>query len=179
MDNGHPLAWTLSEILKATGGELLCGGKEHRFDAVCIDSRSIAPKDLFVAIVGDVHDGHAFISDAVEQGSGGLLVNMEKARDLPISAWQTQNIACVAVSDTTRALGDLAAFHRARTDVAVIAITGSNGKTTTRQMTAAVVARKFNTLSTIGNYNNQIGVPLTLLRLAPGHSLLPSTGGPW
>jgi UDP-N-acetylmuramoyl-tripeptide--D-alanyl-D-alanine ligase len=169
MDNGHPLAWTLSEILKATGGELLCGGKEHRFDAVCIDSRSIAPKDLFVAIVGDVHDGHAFISDAVEQGSGGLLVNMEKARDLPISAWQTQNIACVAVSDTTRALGDLAAFHRARTDVAVIAITGSNGKTTTRQMTAAVVARKFNTLSTIGNYNNQIGVPLTLLRLAPGH----------
>jgi UDP-N-acetylmuramyl pentapeptide synthase len=106
MDNGHPLAWTLSEILKATGGELLCGGKEHRFDAVCIDSRSIAPKDLFVAIVGDVHDGHAFISDAVEQGSGGLLVNMEKARDLPISAWQTQNIACVAVSDTTRALGN-------------------------------------------------------------------------
>jgi UDP-N-acetylmuramoyl-tripeptide--D-alanyl-D-alanine ligase len=75
----------------------------------------------------------------------------------------------VAVSDTTRALGDLAAFHRARADVPLIAITGSNGKTTTRQMTAAVVARKFNTLSTIGNYNNQIGVPLTLLRLAPGH----------
>jgi UDP-N-acetylmuramoyl-tripeptide--D-alanyl-D-alanine ligase len=169
MDNGQPLPWTLSEILKATGGELLCGGKEHRFDAVCIDSRSIAPNDLFVAIVGDVHDGHAFISDVVEQGTAGLLVNTEKARDLPISAWQTQNIACVAVSDTTRALGDLAAFHRARTDVPVIAITGSNGKTTTRQMTAAVVARKFSTLSTIGNYNNQIGVPLTLLRLAPGH----------
>jgi UDP-N-acetylmuramoyl-tripeptide--D-alanyl-D-alanine ligase len=166
----QPTPWTLSEILKATAGELLCGGKEHRFDAVCIDSRSIAPNDLFVAIVGDVHDGHAFISDVVEQGTGGLLVNAEKSRDLPISAWQTQNIACVAVSDTTRALGDLAAFHRARTDVALIAITGSNGKTTTRQMTAAVVARKFNTLSTIGNYNNQIGVPLTLLRLAPGHS---------
>ena len=75
----------------------------------------------------------------------------------------------MAVRDTTRALGDLAAFHRARTDVAVVAITGSNGKTTTRQMTAAVVARKFNTLSTTGNYNNQIGVPLTLLRLAPEH----------
>ena len=169
MDNGHPLPLTLSEILKATGGELLCGGKEHRFDAVSIDSRSIAPNDLFVAIVGDVHDGHTFISDVVEQGTAGLLVNTEKARDLPISAWQTQNIACVAVGDTTRALGDLAAFHRARADVALIAITGSNGKTTTRQMTAAVVARKFNTLSTIGNYNNLIGVPLTLLRLAPGH----------
>jgi UDP-N-acetylmuramoyl-tripeptide--D-alanyl-D-alanine ligase len=169
MDNGHLLPWTLSDILKATGGELLCGDQSMEFEKVSIDSRNISPKDLFVAIVGDVHDGHAFISDVVEQGTGGLLVNTEKARDLPISAWQTQNIACVAVSDTTRALGDLAAFHRARTDVALIAITGSNGKTTTRQMTAAVVARKFNTLATIGNYNNQIGVPLTLLRLAPGH----------
>ena len=135
-----PTPWTVSEILKATGGELLCGGKEHRFDAVCIDSRSIAANDLFVAIVGDVHDGHAFISDVVDQGTGGLLVNTDRARDLPISAWQTRDIACVAVRDTTRALGDLAAFHRARTDVAVIAITGSNGKTTARQMTAAVVA---------------------------------------
>ena len=169
MDNGHPLQWTLSEILKATAGELLCGGKEHRFDGVSIDSRSIEPNDLFVAIVGDVHDGHAFINDVVEQGTGGLLVDKEKARDLPISAWQTRDIACVAVGDTTRALGDLAAFHRARTDVELIAITGSNGKTTTRQMTAAVVARKYSTLATIGNYNNQIGVPLTLLRLAPGH----------
>ncbi|MCK4984638.1 MAG: UDP-N-acetylmuramoyl-tripeptide--D-alanyl-D-alanine ligase, partial [Desulfobacterales bacterium] len=157
------------EIMKATGGELLCGDKTQRFEKVCIDSRSIVPNDLFVAIVGEIHDGHAFISDVVEQGARGLIVNSEKARDLPISAWQTRNIACVAVRDTTRALGDLAAFHRARTDVAVVAITGSNGKTTTRQMTAAVVARKFNTLSTTGNYNNQIGVPLTLLRLAPEH----------
>ena len=169
MDNGQILPWTINEILEATGGELLCGDETQRFEKVCIDSRSIDPNDLFVAIVGEVHDGHAFISDVVEQGARGLMVNSEKARDLPVSAWQTQNIAWVAVSDTTRALGDLAAFHRARTDAALIAITGSNGKTTTRQMTAAVVARKFNTLSTIGNYNNQIGVPLTLLRLAPEH----------
>jgi UDP-N-acetylmuramoyl-tripeptide--D-alanyl-D-alanine ligase len=169
MDNGQILPWTINEILEATGGELLCGDETQRFEKVCIDSRSIDPNDLFVAIVGEVHDAHAFISDVVEQGARGLMVNSQKARDLPVSAWQTQNIACVAVSDTTRALGDLAAFHRARTDAAIIAITGSNGKTTTRQMTAAVVARKFNTLSTIGNYNNQIGVPLTLLRLAPEH----------
>ena len=169
MDNGQILPWTINEILEATGGELLCGDETQRFEKVCIDSRSIDPNDLFVAIVGEVHDAHAFISDVVEQGARGLMVNSQKARDLPVSAWQTQNIAWVAVSDTTRALGDLAAFHRARTDAAIIAITGSNGKTTTRQMTAAVVARKFNTLSTIGNYNNQIGVPLTLLRLAPEH----------
>jgi UDP-N-acetylmuramoyl-tripeptide--D-alanyl-D-alanine ligase len=169
MDNGQLLPWTTNEILKATGGELLCGDKTQGFEKICIDSRSIVPNDLFVAIVGEIHDGHAFISDVVEQGTRGLIVSSEKARDLPISAWQTRNIACVAVRDTTRALGDLAAFHRARTDVTVVAITGSNGKTTTRQMMVAVVARKFNTLSTTGNYNNQIGVPLTLLRLAPEH----------
>ncbi len=169
MNNGHPLPWTLSEILKATGGELLCGDKTQRFEKVCIDSRSISPNDLFIAIVGDVHDGHTFANDVVKQGVGGLVVAKEKIGELPISEWQARNIACVAVRDTTRALGDLAAFHRARTDVAVVAITGSNGKTTTRQMMVAVVARKFNTLSTTGNYNNQIGVPLTLLRLAPEH----------
>ncbi len=169
MTNGHPLPWTVNEFLKATGGELLCGDKEKRFAAVSIDSRNISADDVFVAIVGDVHDGHSFINDVLKQGIVGLVVNRQKAKDLPISAWQTQNVACVAVADTTRALGDLAAFHRSRTDVSVIAITGSNGKTTTRQMTAEVVAKKFNTLSTVGNYNNQIGVPLTLLRLISEH----------
>jgi UDP-N-acetylmuramoyl-tripeptide--D-alanyl-D-alanine ligase len=170
MDNGQPLPWTLSEILKATGGELLCGNKQRGFEKVSIDSRNISPGDLFVAIVGDVHDGHRFANDVIEQGVGGLVVAREKTGELPISEWQARHIACVSVADTLQALGDLAAFHRSRTDVAVVAITGSNGKTTTRQMTAEVVAQKFSTLSTIENYNNQIGVPLTLLRLAPEHA---------
>jgi UDP-N-acetylmuramoyl-tripeptide--D-alanyl-D-alanine ligase len=169
MNNGHRLPWTVNEILKATGGELLCGDKERQFAAVSIDSRNITADDIFVAIEGNVHDGHSFISNVLKQGLAGLVVNRPKAKDLPISTWQTQKVACVAVADTTRALGDLAAFHRSRMDVAVIAITGSNGKTTTRQMTAEVVAKKFDTLSTVGNYNNQIGVPLTLLRLMPEH----------
>jgi UDP-N-acetylmuramoyl-tripeptide--D-alanyl-D-alanine ligase len=169
MDNGHPLIWTVNEILKATGGELICGDEKQRFETVSIDSRTISADDVFVAIVGDVHDGHSFINNVLKQGAVGLIVNNQKAKDLPISEWQTQNVACVAVADTTRALGDLAAFHRLRTDVSVIAITGSNGKTTTRQMTAAVIAKKFITLSTVKNYNNQIGVPLTLLRLVPEH----------
>ena len=170
MDNGHVLPWTVDEILNATGGELLCGNKTQKFEKVSIDSRNISPNDLFVAIVGEVHDGHTFTNDVVSTGVGGLIVAKEKTRGLPISEWQARRIVCVAVTDTIRALGDLAAFHRSRNDAAVIAITGSNGKTTTRQMTAAVVARKFSTLSTIGNYNNQIGVPLTLLRLTPAHA---------
>jgi UDP-N-acetylmuramoyl-tripeptide--D-alanyl-D-alanine ligase len=172
MDNGHPLPWTVDEILKATCGDLVCGDQDRsrEFAKVSIDSRNISAGDLFVAIVGEVHDGHRFANDVVEQGVGGLVVAKDKTGALPIAEWQARHIACVAVTDTIRALGDLAAFHRSRNDVAVVAITGSNGKTTTRQMTAEVVAQKFSTLSTIGNYNNQIGVPLTLLRLAPEHA---------
>ena len=135
------------------------------FENIGIDSRDIAPRDVFVAIAGDVHDGHSFVNDVVQQGVSGLIVSREKSATLPIADWQTRQIACVAVADTTRALGDLAAYHRSRNDVPLTAITGSNGKTTTRQMTAQVVAQKYTTLATIGNYNNQIGVPLTLLRL--------------
>jgi UDP-N-acetylmuramoyl-tripeptide--D-alanyl-D-alanine ligase len=166
MNNQPSLAWTLADILKATGGELLSGDPMQRFENIGIDSRDIAPRDVFVAIAGEVHDGHTFVNDVVQLGVGGLIVSREKSADLPIADWQTRQIACVAVADTTRALGDLAAYHRLRTDVPLTAITGSNGKTTTRQMTAQVVAQKYKTLATIGNYNNQIGVPLTLLRLS-------------
>ena len=165
MVNGQTLAWTLSDILEATGGELLSGDPTQGFENVGIDSRDISARDVFVAIVGDVHDGHVFANDVVQQGVKGLIVSREKTAQLPIGEWQAKHIACVAVADTTRALGDLATFHRSRTDVPVTAITGSNGKTTTRQMTAQVVAQKYSTLATIGNYNNQIGLPLTLLRL--------------
>lgn len=170
MDNGHVLPWTVDEILKATGGELLCGEPSQKFEKVSIDSRTITPEDLFIAIAGEVHDGHTFTADVVSKGINGLMVAREKTGELPISEWRERCIACVAVADTIHALGDLAAFHRSRNDASLIAITGSNGKTTTRQMTAAVVAQKFRTLSTIGNYNNQIGVPLTLLRLTPAHA---------
>ncbi|MGD9350555.1 MAG: UDP-N-acetylmuramoyl-tripeptide--D-alanyl-D-alanine ligase, partial [Desulfobacterales bacterium] len=166
MNNQPSLAWTLADILKATGGELLSGDPMQRFENIGIDSRDIAPRDVFVAIAGEVHDGHTFVNDVIQLGVGGLIVSREKSADLPIADWQTRQIACVAVADTTRALGDLAAYHRLRTDVPLTAITGSNGKTTTRQMTAQVVAQKYKTLATIGNYNNQIGVPLTLLRLS-------------
>ena len=165
MTTTQAIPWILSDIQKATGGELLCGDPTQGFENIGIDSRDINPGDVFVAIVGDAHDGHTFVNDVVQQGVSCLIVNREKITDLPITEWQARHIACVAVSDTTRALGDLAAFHRSRTDVPLAAITGSNGKTTTRQMTAQVLAQKYKTLATIGNYNNQIGVPLTLLRL--------------
>lgn len=170
MTTTDPIAWTTREILEATGGDLLCGDMDRQFAGISIDSRNIIPTDVFVAIVGDIHDGHTFANDVIRQGIQGLLINKNKAAALPISQWREQKLTCAAVENTTRALGDLAAFHRKRMRASVIAITGSNGKTTTRKLTAGVVAAQFTTLSTIGNYNNEIGLPLTLLRLNPEHA---------
>lgn len=156
-------------MLSATGGELLSGKADSVFAGISIDSRHITGDDVFVAIVGDIHNGHGFVEDVVQKGVRAVVIDKSAAGDFPISAWQAADIGCIAVNDTTRALGDLAAYNRRRADASVVAITGSNGKTTTRQLSAAVVSRRFNTLSTAGNFNNQIGLPLTLLRLQPDH----------
>jgi UDP-N-acetylmuramoyl-tripeptide--D-alanyl-D-alanine ligase len=165
----EPIPWTTADILEATGGELISGDIGHAFASICIDSRNISTGELFVAIKGDVHDGHTFADDVIRKSAGGLVVCKDKKDELPYQAWSEKGIVCLAVDDTTRALGDLAAFHRKRTNVSVVAITGSNGKTTTREMTAAVLSRRFNTLSSSKNFNNEIGVPLTLFMLNSDH----------
>ena len=147
----------------------MCGDLPRPYSRVSIDSREISATDFFFAISGESHDGHGFAGSVIDQGVRGLVINRQKAEHLPLAAWEAKNITCIAVTDTTRALGDLAAFNRRRAKVSVAAITGSNGKTTTRKLTAGVVARQFNTLASSGNFNNQIGLPLTLLGLSPDH----------
>lgn len=164
-----PIPWTTAKILEATEGSLLCGDINRVFAGVAIDSRRIAPDNLFVAIKGDVHDGHNFAGDVIAGGVAGLIINMDKAAARPGQLCQKKGLVCVTVADTTKALGDLAAFQRQRSNASVVAITGSNGKTTTRTMTAAVVAQCFSTLTTSGNLNNEIGLPLTLLNLNLHH----------
>lgn len=165
----NPIPWTTAEIVKATRGELLCGDLKHSFSGISIDSRSISVNELFVAIKGDVHDGHSFTGDVIGRGVSGLLIDRPNTDKLPGKESIENSIVCITVNDTTRALGDLAAFNRKRSNAAVVAITGSNGKTSTRKMTAGVVSRRFCTLSTSGNLNNQIGLPLTLLNLDLNH----------
>ena len=164
-----PIPWTTAEIFEATKGNLLYGDINRVFAGVSIDSRRIDPDDLFVAIKGDVHDGHSFAGDVIADGVAGLIINKDKAAAMPGQLCQKKGLVCVTVTDTTKALGDLAAFQRQRSNASVVAITGSNGKTTTRTMTAAVVAQCFSTLTTSGNLNNEIGLPLTLLNLNPHH----------
>ncbi|MBW2603160.1 MAG: UDP-N-acetylmuramoyl-L-alanyl-D-glutamate--2,6-diaminopimelate ligase [Deltaproteobacteria bacterium] len=167
--NSDLIPWRVSEVIDATGGKLFCGDSARTFTGVSIDSRRISAGDLFVAIKGEVHDGHRFIGSVIEQGINACLVDQRKTDMLSKPEWSDTGVVCITVDDTSKALGDMAAFNRRRTPVSVIAITGSNGKTSTRKMTSEVVSRRFTTLSTQGNLNNDIGLPLTLLNLTRDH----------
>ena len=164
-----PIPWTIDDIVSATGGRLCFGDTSQRFSGIAIDSRRVSPQELFVAIKGEVHDGHRFADAAVDSGVKGLLIGRDTMAALPMERWRQMAVCCIAVGDTTLALGDLAAYNRDRAAVSVIAITGSNGKTSTRQMVSAVVSRRFSTLTPRGNFNNHIGLPLTLLSLSADH----------
>ncbi|HUP18557.1 MAG TPA: UDP-N-acetylmuramoyl-tripeptide--D-alanyl-D-alanine ligase [Gemmatimonadota bacterium] len=134
-----------------------------RFARVGIDSRRTLEDDLFVAICGDRHDGHDHLAEAVAAGATGVVVaeDQEFAGRDRTARWE--------VEDGRRALQALAAFHRRRLPARVVGITGSNGKTTTKELVAAVLSQRFRTARTSGNLNNQVGVPLTLLEIGPEH----------
>ncbi len=156
--------FTAPEVAAATGGRLAAGRAETAFTGVSTDSRRIDPGELFVALRGPRFDGHRFLPEAFRRGARGALV-ADAAGKTP----EGEEVLIV-VSDTLRGLQDLAAWHRRRFVIPVVAITGSNGKTTTKEMTAAVLARGFSVHRTEGNLNNQIGLPLVLLGLRAGHT---------
>jgi UDP-N-acetylmuramoyl-tripeptide--D-alanyl-D-alanine ligase len=143
-----------------TRGSLLRGNPEARFAGASIDSRAIAPGQLFAAIVGPNHDAHRFLSQAAAAGAAGLLI--ERGRELPEDL--APDLPVIAVDDTTCGLGALAQGHRAEFGGPVVAITGSNGKTTTKEMCAAILSVAAPCHKNAGNLNNQFGLPLTLLR---------------
>ena len=163
------MQWTVDNIVQATSGRLLSGAPDMLFAAVGIDSRNIQPDHLFVAIRGDQHDGHSFIPQVLAKGIRGVMLQEDHLAAAQLAALQAHGTVCVAVEDTTRALGALAAYQRLGHTIPLVAITGSNGKTSTRQMTEQVLAQRYVTLATQGNFNNQIGLPLTLLKLERSH----------
>ncbi|EGR2796444.1 UDP-N-acetylmuramoyl-tripeptide--D-alanyl-D-alanine ligase [Vibrio navarrensis] len=143
---------TLSHLAQLTEGQLI--GEDALFSSVSTDTRHIEKGALFVALVGERFDAHHFCQQALQAGASALLV--ERALDLPV--------AQVVVQDTKLALGQLAADVHQRSQTATVAITGSCGKTTVKEMTASILQQKGKVLFTAGNFNNDIGVPLTLLR---------------
>jgi UDP-N-acetylmuramoyl-tripeptide--D-alanyl-D-alanine ligase len=159
---GNLASFTLAEIASATGGELIDQGEPTR--GVAIDSRAVTPGCLFVAIRGTQHDGASYVQQACTRGAHALLVH----RGTPCPP----GIPRIEVDDTTRALGELATFQRRRWGRPLIAITGSAGKTTTKELTAsALSATGVRVHKTFGNLNNQFGVPMTLFGLTDEHDV--------
>ena len=148
---------TLSQLASVLKGALQ--GRDVTIDAVTTDTRKIAPGSLFVALKGERFDAHDFADKAKASGAGALLVNRQLDIDLPQ----------LIVNDTRRAFGELAAWVRQQVPTRVVALTGSSGKTSVKEMTASILSECGNTLYTAGNLNNDIGVPMTLLRLTPEH----------
>jgi UDP-N-acetylmuramoyl-tripeptide--D-alanyl-D-alanine ligase len=148
---------TLSEAARIVGGELI--GEDRQYGCVCTDSRTLKPGALFVALRGPNFDGAAFVQAAAAQGAVGALTERVAPGALPQ----------VLVPDTLRALQELAKNWRAQFSLPVVAVAGSNGKTTAKEMTAAILSRVGPCMATHGNLNNHIGVPVTLMRLEPSH----------
>ncbi len=151
-------------VVQALAAAMSGNPPEEAFSGVSTDSRSIEPGQLFVALSGPNFDGHDFVATALDAGAAGALVR----RGFSL-AGKTQ--AClIEIEDTTRGLGDLAAAWRREHSTLVAAITGSNGKTTTKEMLAAILTQRHRVLKNKGNFNNHIGLPLTLLQLTAEHT---------
>ncbi|SDF07255.1 UDP-N-acetylmuramoyl-tripeptide--D-alanyl-D-alanine ligase [Sporolituus thermophilus] len=156
--------FTVSEVCLAVQGSLIGGFADITFAGVSTDTRTLKAGDLFIALSGERFDGHEFLHQAAAKGAAGVLISR---RDIAIPL----GLTVILTDDTRKALRDLARFHRLRFDIPVIAITGSNGKTTTKDMTAAVLSSRFKVLKTEANFNNEIGLPLTLLNLMADHQV--------
>ncbi|MGN0483343.1 MAG: UDP-N-acetylmuramoyl-tripeptide--D-alanyl-D-alanine ligase [Lachnospiraceae bacterium] len=155
---------TLANIAKAVGGTYF-GSKEQEcveVQGVVIDSRQVEKGYLFVAIVGEKVDGHTFIPSVFQKGAAAVL--SQQKPENPTGPY-------ILVKSTEQALKDLAAFYRRQLDVKVVGISGSVGKTSTKEMIASVLSQKYNVLKTAGNFNNEIGLPLTIFRIRPEHEI--------
>ena len=159
----EPIALTAAELAAVTGGRLHSGARDRRIERISIDSRSLSAGDLFIAIRGERFDGHAFVTAALAAGAAGAVVT--KAPAAPEAGHGRPAPVLLEVRDTTHALQDIAREVRRRSGAKVVAITGSAGKTTTKELTAEFLAAKFSVFRNKGNLNNQIGLPLSLLEL--------------
>lgn len=157
---------SLKFIADACQGELLAGSPEVPVSRVSTDSRQVQPGDLFFALVGEKFDAHDYLIDVARKGAAALVVARSKSEK---AAGLFRSVAVVAVDDPRMALGKLAARYRADFELPAVAVGGSNGKTTTKELLASVLRQKFSTLWSEASFNNDVGVPLTLLKLGKEH----------
>ena len=155
---------SLEYLSQACGGELRNGSPQRLATNICTDSRTAGPGDLFFALAGDRFDAHQFLPEVAKRGVIAVVANWNK---IPTDFFTT----VIAVNDTREALGNLAARYRKDFDLPIIAVGGSNGKTTTKELLASVLRQKFNTHWSEASFNNDVGVPITLLKLESAHQV--------
>ena len=148
-------------LARWSGGVLVSGSPEATATVVCTDSRALKPGDLFLALRGENFDGHVFAAEAANRGACGVVVE-------EVPEGLSQDFVVIKVADTLRALQTIAAEYRRSLDLQVVAVTGSNGKTSTKDLTATVLGERFQVTKTEGNFNNHIGLPLTMLSAREG-----------
>ncbi len=159
----------LSEIIEGTKGLVRYGKRDESFSGISIDSRKIKKGELFIAIKGDKFDGHSFISGSLKRGARGVIYSEKIKTERLIKAFPKS--VFVEVDDTLKALQNIARFYRRKFSVPLIGITGSNGKTTVKEMADTIMSRRFRTIKNPGNLNNHIGLPLSLLNLDKRHEI--------
>jgi UDP-N-acetylmuramoyl-tripeptide--D-alanyl-D-alanine ligase len=163
---------TIEDLFNIPGAEIFSPDDLGRISAVSADSRSIPPDALFIALKGSNFDGHDFIHDALTNKASAVMINRDRADLL-----DKINVPVILVDDTTKGLADIASIWRSKLDTKVFAITGSAGKTTTKEMLSYVLSERYRVNKTIANNNNHIGVPFTLLSTRNTHDILISELG--
>lgn len=158
------------DVVEATAAECGPGAIRVTFSRVCLDSRQVGPGALFVALRGERTDGHRYVSEALQRGAAGALVErLPEAIESKSADWRAQPL--FLVSDTARSLGDLARAWRQKHAARVIGVTGSVGKTTTKEIIAHLLSRQFTVLRSAANQNTELGLPLALMELEPSHQI--------
>ena len=155
------------DVIEKCGGRLVCGDNNAICDNFKIDTREIKENDTFVGIKGENFDGNAMYEKAFENGASTCILQGIEIDDNCIEKYKNKNI--IIVKDTIKALGLLAKYKREMFNIPVVGVTGSVGKTSTKDIIASVISKKYNTLKTEGNFNSNIGLPLTILRLKEEH----------
>lgn len=156
----------IATIAGAAGGELIAGSAHALVNTITTDSRDIGNNNLFIPLIGERFDGHQYIEELSRSGSiVGFLTMREGYKNVAVES----NVSAILCRDTLSAFGNIASYHRDKIDPTVIGITGTNGKTTTKELVYSMLSTGSNCLKNIKNYNNEVGVPYTLLGLRPGH----------
>lgn len=157
----------LEEIIKAVNGELVITGEKDEYNSVSTDTRKIEKGDIFIALKGENFNGNNFVEMAIEKGAALCIVSEINFSEGKVS----KSSYVIKVENTNKALLDLAKYYRSKLDIKVVAITGSTGKTSTKDLVAAVLSEKYKVFKTEGNFNNEIGLPLMIFKLDKSYDI--------